>query len=133
MIRRFDSTHELRVSYADFVKGILKYRTIEKEKIDEIFLSLDSNNDGFIEYEEPLRGMISKDDFINENNLKYAFHFFDSKNSNAITVNTIKRTFESIGIKISDKLSKKFFEEMKVKGKKDIPLEDFIQFVINSL
>ena len=132
MIRQFDSTHELRVSYSDFVKEILKYRAIEKEKIDEIFFSLDSNNDGYIEYEELLRGMISKDNFTNENNIRYAFHFFDTKNSNAISVKAIKRTFESIGIKISDKLSKKFFEEIKQKGK-EISFEDFKQFVINSL
>ena len=116
LLRQFDSTSELRINYSDFVKGISHYKPLElyKERIDELFLSLDRNNDGYIEYEELLCGMLSKDEFKTEGMIRYAFKFFDMNNMNSLTVNSIVNTFSSIGINISEKLCKKFFDEMKI-------------------
>ena len=134
ILRMFDLSNEARLSYADLYNGLCKFKPLEEVSvnIDQIFITLDSNNDGYIEYEELLRGMIPKDGIMTDEMLKLAFKFFDKNNSNSINLNSIKKTLENSKLVVSDRLCKKFFDEMNVNGnEKDIYFSDFKQYMLS--
>ena len=64
------------------------------EDVKKIFSVLDMNNDGFIEYEEFVRAAVSKEKFMGENVLKFAFRFFDKDNSGKIELKEIETVFK---------------------------------------
>ena len=70
------------------------------EDVKNIFSVLDMNNDGFIEYEEFVRAAVSKEKFMGENVLKFAFRFFDKDNSGKIDLKEIETVFKN---SVSDK------------------------------
>ena len=64
------------------------------DDIREIYNKLDMDNDGYIQYEEFVRAAVSKEKFLGENVLKFAFGFFDKDNSGKITFNEIAEVYE---------------------------------------
>ena len=69
---------------------------MEKD-VDEIFKNLDMDNNGYIGYEEFVRGAVNKEYFVKPNVLKFAFRYFDKDNSGEITFDEIEELFyESI-------------------------------------
>ena len=51
------------------------------------------DNDGYIGYEEFVRGAVNKEYFIQPNILKFAFRYFDKDDSGEITLDEIKELF----------------------------------------
>jgi len=71
--------------------NLLEKKDYELENlIDEIFSIIDGDNNGYIEYEEFVRGCICKEKFINEDIIKFSFIFFDKDQNGEITVEEIK-------------------------------------------
>ena len=70
--------------------------------IDELFLILDLNNQGYIEFEEFLRACIDKKYLLTKRNLKYAFKFIDKDKSKLINVEKIMNAFEIEGNKFTE-------------------------------
>lgn len=62
--------------------------------VERIFSLIDGDNNGYIQYEEFVRGCINKDMFINENIIKMSFRFFDKDNNGEITFEEVKSMFE---------------------------------------
>lgn len=58
--------------------------------IDEIFAIIDGDNNGYIEYEEFVRGCVNKENFITEDIIKFCFVFFDRDQNGEITCEEIK-------------------------------------------
>ena len=65
------------------------------EDVKNIFSNLDMNNDGYIEYEEFVRASVSKEKFMGENVLKFAFRYFDKDDSGKITFKEIETVFKN--------------------------------------
>lgn len=66
-----------------------------KSDVDLIFKNIDSNNNGYIEYEEFIRAAIDKTIFLNEQFLSFAFNYFDKDNSGEITHNELLSIFQN--------------------------------------
>ena len=64
-----------------------------KKKIDIIFKELDGNNNGYIEFEEFLRGCIDKNEILNDKYLLYAFKFLDKQNRKVLSPEQIIYAF----------------------------------------
>ena len=65
-----------------------------KNKINyEIYKNLDMDNNGYIGYEEFVRGAVNKHYFVQPFVLKYAFKYFDKDNSGEITFDEIEKLF----------------------------------------
>ncbi len=78
---------ELKLGISD----LLKEKEFDLENlIDEIFSTIDGDNNGYIEYEEFVRGCIDKDNFITEDIIKFSFIFFDKDQNGEITCEEIK-------------------------------------------
>ena len=77
----------------------MKSPTLEQD-VDQIYKNIDMDNNAYIEYEEFVRAAVSKEKFLSENVLKYAFRYFDKDGSGEITFDEIEEVFKE---SVSDK------------------------------
>ena len=114
--------HELYKSLCTKIKS----DTLEDD-VREIFQVLDMNDDGYIEYEEFVRAAVSKEKFMGNNVLRFAFRFFDKDNSGVITFKEIEKVFKK---SVTDKKHieealKKIINEVDVNKDGAISFEEF--------
>ena len=69
----------------NFIAGFIRTANIK---------NIDMDNNGYIEYEEFVRAAVSKERFINENVLRFAFRYFDKDGSGEITFDEIEDVFK---------------------------------------
>ena len=129
IFNQIDNDDDGRITKDELFKGInalYQSSTLQKD-IDEIFKNLDMDNDGFIGYEEFVRGSVNKEYFIQPNVLKFAFRYFDKDDSGEITFDEIEQLFyESITDK--DKVHQilsAIIKEVDVNNDKKISFDEF--------
>ncbi len=95
LFRYFNTKGNCKLTKEELTTGLYKFRNkdIVDSAIDDIFLMLDGDNNGYIEYEEFLRACIDKSSALNNDNLKYAFKFLDKDNSGTLSVDKIMGAF----------------------------------------
>ena len=102
LFNQIDVNGDGKVNKEELLKGLqakIKSDTL-KEDVEQIYNNLDMDNNGYIEYEEFVRAAVSKERFLNENVLRFAFRYFDKDGSGEITFDEIKDIFEN---NVSDK------------------------------
>ena len=106
LFNQIDKSGDGKISEKELYKGLLgRYQTETLEKdVDMIFKNLDMDNNGYIGYEEFVRAAVSKEYFIKENVLRFAFRYFDKDNSGEIEFKEIKELF-SKGIEDKSKIN----------------------------
>lgn len=110
---------------------VLELKNYKKE-IDDIFKKLDSDNNGFIEYEEFVRASINKEALVTDEILKFAFNFFDKDGSGQITIGELKNIFcNNQDKQISEELMKKIMEEIDTDGNLEISFSEFKEMMQN--
>ena len=112
IFRMFDTDDDGKLTMDELYKGLINYfdENIIKNEINDIFLLLDGGNRGFIEYEEFLRATIDQKTLLSEENLVYAFNFFDKGNKGKLSVDKIKKFF--VDDKVSEDVFKSIFNEI---------------------
>ena len=95
IFRMFDTDDDGKLTMDELYKGLINYfdENIIKNEINDIFLLLDGGNRGYIEYEEFLRATVDQKTLLSEENLVYAFNFFDKGNKGKLSVDKIKKFF----------------------------------------
>ena len=95
LFRYFNLSGNCKLTKVELINGLYKFRDKDKvdKVVDDIFLMLDGDNNGYIEYEEFLRACIDKSSALNNDNLKYAFKFLDKDNSGTLSVDKIMGAF----------------------------------------
>ena len=85
------------------------------------------DNDGYIGYEEFVRGAVNKEYFVQPNVLKFAFRYFDKDDSGEITFDEIKELFyESVPDKNQvNEVLNAIIKEVDVDNNKKIDFEEF--------
>lgn len=99
-----DENGDGRITKEELTKGLKEYDpTIEnpEEYVEKIFNSIDTDNNGFLEFEEFARVIIDKKQLLTDDIIKYAFSFFDKDKSGEITVEEL---YEIFGSKNADKI-----------------------------
>ena len=95
LFNQMDKSGDGKITKAELLKGLserYKSKTLEKD-VDEIYKNLDMDNNGYIGYEEFVRAAVSKDYFVKDNVLRFAFRYFDKNNSGEITFDEIEELF----------------------------------------
>ena len=129
LFNQIDHSADGRITKAELYKGIAAIynsSTLEKD-IEEIFKKLDMDNNGYIGYEEFVRGAVNKEYFVQPNVLKFAFKYFDKDNSGEITFDEIEELFyQSIPDKsnVHDTLNA-IIKEVDVNNDKKITFKEF--------
>ena len=93
--RYFNEAGDCKLTKDELMNGLTKYRKKEdiEEKINKLFLLLDGNNNGYIEYEEFLRACIDKKEILNDEYLEYAFKFLDKQKKGLLNSQEIISAF----------------------------------------
>jgi len=95
LFNQIDRSQDGKVTKEELYKGIsalYKSPTLRND-IDDIYKNLDMDNNGYIGYEEFVRGAVNKLYFVQQNILKFAFKYFDKDNSGQITFKEIEEVF----------------------------------------
>ena len=85
------------------------------------------DNNGFIEYEEFVRAAVSKEKFMSDNVLRFAFRYFDKDSSGEITFDEIEEVFKkSVANKenVREALLK-IIKEVDINGDGNISFDEF--------
>jgi calcium-dependent protein kinase len=102
LFNQIDINGDGKINKQELLKGLqskMKSPTLEQD-VEEIYKNIDMDNNGYIEYEEFVRAAVSKEKFLNESILRYAFRYFDKDNSGEITFDEIEEVFKE---SVSDK------------------------------
>ena len=101
------------------------------EKVDIIFNNIDTDHNGYIEYEEFIRAAVDKEYFLSENFLRFAFDYFDRDKNGEISFNEVKQLFsQSDNNKHNAEAQKqllKNFEEMDINGDGILSFDEFVK------
>ena len=129
LFNQIDLDDDGKINKDELYKGLkdrLKIKDLKKE-IDIIFTNLDMDGNGYIEYEEFIRGSVNKEFFVSDEVLDFAFKFFDKDNSGEITYNEIKEVFKDSMVKKSkeDVSLKKIIDEVDTNEDGVISYEEF--------
>ena len=129
LFNQIDTSGDGKITQAELLKGLqkkIKSDTLE-EDVAKIYKNIDMDNNGYIEYEEFVRAAVSKERFLSENILKYAFRYFDKDGSGEITFDEIEEVFKQ---SIADKNKvheslKKIISEVDINGDGVISFDEF--------
>ena len=93
----FNESGNCKLTKEELINGLYKFtnKDIVDKTIDEIFILLDGDNNGFIEYEEFLRACVNKKTVLSNENLNYAFKFLDKEKIGTVSIKTIMRVFQN--------------------------------------
>ena len=102
LFRYFNKTGNCKLSKEELTNGLYHFK--DKEEVDKIidhlFVLLDGDNDGFLEYEEFLRACIDRSQIITTTYLKYAFKFIDKEKTGTLDAQKIINAFVATPNKI---------------------------------
>ena len=97
LFNQIDKNGDGQISKEELSKGLentLKLTGKDlKEKVNIIFNNIDTDHNGFIEYEEFIRAAVDKEYFLSENFLRFAFDYFDRDKNGQISFIEIKQLF----------------------------------------
>ena len=102
LFNQIDKSGDGKITKDELYKGLserYKSDTLKKD-VEEIYKNLDMDNNGYIGYEEFVRAAVTKEYFVKDNVLRFAFRYFDKDNSGEITFDEIEQLFSQ---SISDK------------------------------
>ena len=135
LFRYFNLSGNCKLTKAELKKGLYNYRNEEQVNkiVDQLFLLLDGDNNGYIEFEEFLRACVDKKHILTKENIWYAFKFLDNKNENAIDVETLMKAFDAK----PNKMLEAVFNKTLNNGDKDhngkITFDEFEEIILNTL
>ena len=119
---------ELCKGLENFIK--LSGKTL-KDKVDIIFNNIDTDHNGYIEYEEFIRAAVDKEYFLSENFLRFAFDYFDRDKNGVISFKEVKQLFsQSDNNKHNAEAQKqlmKNFKEMDINGDGILSFDEFVK------
>jgi calcium-dependent protein kinase len=126
MFLDLDVNHDGILSYQEIVevyKKIYKKPDAEEEA-KEIFNNIDSDNNGFITYDEFIRGCVDKKRMFTEDRLKQAFSMFDKNGDGSISAKEIRMVLER-DQSINKNVWEEIIKEVDINGDGEISLEEF--------
>ena len=135
---KIDLNSDGRIEKNELELGFEKYWGISKkeakEYVDLIFANIDTDFNGFIEYEEFVRAAVNTSIFMSKNYLKFAFNYFDRDSSGDITFEEIKKRFSQNAKNTNpkvDKELKEIFDSIDINGDGSISFGEFCKMMKN--
>ena len=110
IFRLFNTNDDGKLTKNELYHGLIKYYNEEdiRKEINDIYFMLDGADRGFLEFEEFLRACLDKKKLLSDENLLYAFNFFDKDFTGKISVDKIKATFVENSVKKRFELRKTY-------------------------
>ena len=135
LYRYFNDSGDCKLTKEELIKGLSNYRdSLEvAKKVDHLFLLLDSDNNGYIEFEEFLRACIDKKEILTERFLDYAYKFMDKENKGNLTVQDINNLFCEGGNKLFEIAINKDISDVDEDGDGNINFQEFKKLMTKAI
>ena len=93
-----------KITKEDLYNGLKEFYKSEtlKEDVDKIFENLDNTGSKYLDYEEFIRAAIDKSIFLTDENMKFAFNYFDKDGKGEITIDDLCSIFSGGVLSKSD-------------------------------
>ena len=140
LFNQIDKNGDGKISKDELFNGLQPYKKdISDEQlrkqVDIIFNNIDSDHNGYLEYEEFVRAAIDKDHFLSVNFLQFAFNYFDKDHDGEITLEEVKNKFflsdkNRNSAKAQEQLQKSF-NEIDINGDGKLSFEEFGKMMEN--
>ena len=133
----FDKNGDGKLSKEEFIKGITKnninLNTILKKdgSIEGLMKNIDSDNNGYIGFEEFLIASINKEKLLTEKNLKMAFDVFDRDKSGGISQKELKFILGENNVNVKEQLWGKMIQQIDLNQDGQISYEEFRKMMMD--
>ena len=135
LFRYFDKSGNCKLTKEELREGLYEYR--DKEQVDNyvenLFILLDGDNNGYIEYEEFLRACIDKKLISKKSYLKYAFKFLDQDRTETLTTQKIIKAFVMKPNLILEAVFNKTLNNVDKDGDGIINYQEFEELMLNCM
>lgn len=141
LFNSIDVNGDGKITKIELLTGLKKVLNINddslEEDVDKIFKNIDADNNGYIEFEEFVRGCIDKEKLLSEDVLKFAFRYFDKDGSGEITREEIKEIFFA-NVKKNDNVNLEqqleyIISEVDINGDGKISIDEFAHMMKNMI
>ena len=132
-----DKNGDGKISKEEFVTGLtnidinFNLGLKEDESIDGLIKNMDSDNNGYITFEEFLMASINKEKILTEKNLKMAFDVFDRDKSGGISHNELKYILGEYNPNAREYLWKKMIQQIDLNKDGQISYEEFHKMMMD--
>ena len=133
----FDKNGDGKLSKEEFVTGLTNnnnnLNTILKgdSSIEGLLKNIDSDNNGYIGFEEFLIASINKEKILTEKNLKLAFDVFDRDKSGKISQNELKYILGEYNVNAKEHLWQKMIKQIDLNQDGQISYEEFHKMMMD--
>ena len=135
LFRYFNLSGNCKLTKMELKKGLYNYRNKEQvdKIVDQLFLLLDGDNNGYIESEEFIRACVDKKQILTKENIWYAFKFLDNKNENSIDVQTLMNAFDAKPNKMLEAVFNKTLNKGDIDNNGKITFREFEQILEDTM
>ena len=135
LFRYFNKSGNCKLTKDELRQGLYEFK--EKEKVDNyvenLFVLLDGDNNGHIEYEEFLRACIDKKLILKKNYLKYAFKYLDQDKTETLNTQKIIKAFVVKPNQILEAVFNKTLNNVDKDGDGIINYQEFEELMLNCM
>lgn len=123
----FDINNDGRLTKNELMQGMAKIlpESNVAQSVDALMKTIDTDNNGYIEFEEFIRASIDKEKLCTEKNLKIAFDVFDKDKSGGISSLELKQILGDSNMKTKDDVWKEMITEIDHNGDGQISFDEF--------
>ena len=123
----FDKNCDGRLTKEELHEGLNKiYHDYNiTNSIDSLMKTIDTDNNGFIEFEEFVRASIDKEKLLTEKNLKIAFDLFDRDKNGMISCSELKYILGEYNGRVKESVWRNMINEIDLNGDGQICFEEF--------
>ena len=127
----FDKNGDGKLSKEEMIKGLTNNNNDltailqSDNSIQGLLKNMDTDNNGYIGFEEFLIASINKEKILTEKNLKLAFNVFDRDKSGGISQNELKYILGEYNINAKDNLWQKMIQQIDLNQDGQISYEEF--------
>jgi calcium-dependent protein kinase len=133
VFRNMDKNGDGKLSKDELMEEYLKImgESEAKEEVDRIMKEVDSDNNGFIDYSEFLKGSLDSSKVLSIQNLKLAFQMFDQDGSGTISASELKKVIAGKGL-ADNKIWNDIIMEVDMNGDGEIDIGEFEKIILKS-
>ena len=135
LFRHFNKSGNCKLTKDELRQGLYEYREIEfvDNYVENLFILLDGDNNGYIEYEEFLRACIDKKLIIKEKYLRFAFKYLDQDGTETLNTQKIIKAFVAKPNVILEAAFNKTLNNVDKDGDGVINYKEFEELMLNCM